>query len=188
MTASYTFSARATCTYTLDAVLPLRLPVSRVYALAHHIHNTRGLAVNKPFPCHRDPDLFFAGNPEYEEDRSGTWVGLVRQATRLSALARTICLRECPLAQQRVCAQNALDNKEAYGVWAGVQLPGGQSRKIPMLEEKRAVLRRIAAGDINPSQLPDNAALLNNPDAPTICSRPGWIPQPDTAAVTADIA
>jgi WhiB family redox-sensing transcriptional regulator len=113
----------------------------------------------------------------------------LRRASDQSALARTMCLRECPLAQQRICAQSALDNGEEWGVWAGVQLSGGQSRKKPELAEKREILRRIAVGEINSRQLYDNAALLaKTEDATPLIRRPGWIPLPDTATATADIA
>jgi WhiB family redox-sensing transcriptional regulator len=46
------------------------------------------------------------------------------------------------------------------GVWAGVKLPGGQHRKRDQLARAHDVLRRIAAGEINSRQLPENAALL----------------------------
>jgi WhiB family redox-sensing transcriptional regulator len=47
-----------------------------------------------------------------------------------------------------------------YGVWAGVKLPGGQYRKREQLAKAHDVLRRIAAGEINARQLPENSALL----------------------------
>lgn len=47
-----------------------------------------------------------------------------------------------------------------YGVWAGVKLPGGQYRKREQLAQAHEVLRRIAAGEINARELPENAALL----------------------------
>ncbi|WP_306237553.1 MULTISPECIES: hypothetical protein [Mycobacterium] len=46
------------------------------------------------------------------------------------------------------------------GVWAGVKLPGGQYRKREQLAHAHEVLRRIAAGEINARELPENAALL----------------------------
>jgi WhiB family redox-sensing transcriptional regulator len=46
------------------------------------------------------------------------------------------------------------------GVWAGVKLPGGQHRKRDQLARAHDVLGRIAAGEINSRQLPENAALL----------------------------
>jgi hypothetical protein len=49
---------------------------------------------------------------------------------------------------------------EEYGVWAGVKLPGGQYRKREQLARAHAILRRIAAGEVNSRQLPENAALL----------------------------
>jgi WhiB family transcriptional regulator, redox-sensing transcriptional regulator len=45
-------------------------------------------------------------------------------------------------------------------VWAGIKLPGGQYRKREQLAQAHAVLRRIAAGEINARELPENAALL----------------------------
>jgi WhiB family redox-sensing transcriptional regulator len=64
------------------------------------------------------------------------------------------------LAQQRRCAQHAITHREEYGVWAGVKLPGGQHRKRDQLARAHDVLGRIAAGEINSRQLPENAALL----------------------------
>jgi WhiB family redox-sensing transcriptional regulator len=46
------------------------------------------------------------------------------------------------------------------GVWAGVKLPGGQYRKREQLARAHDILRRIAAGEINSRQLPENATLL----------------------------
>ena len=45
-------------------------------------------------------------------------------------------------------------------MWAGVKLPGGQYRKREQLARAHDVLRRIAAGEITPRELPENAALL----------------------------
>jgi WhiB family transcriptional regulator, redox-sensing transcriptional regulator len=45
-------------------------------------------------------------------------------------------------------------------MWAGVKLPGGQYRKREQLAAAHDVLRRIAVGEINSRQVPDNAALL----------------------------
>lgn len=41
-----------------------------------------------------------------------------------------------------------------------MKLPGGQYRKREQLARAHEVLRRIAAGEINARQLPENAALL----------------------------
>ena len=54
----------------------------------------------------------------------------------------------------------AVENREEYGVWAGVKLPGGQYRKREQLAERTPRLRRIAAGEISSRQLAENAALL----------------------------
>jgi WhiB family redox-sensing transcriptional regulator len=47
-------------------------------------------------------------------------------------------------------------------MWAGVKLPGGQYRKRHQLANAHQILRQIAAGEINPRQLPENAALLEH--------------------------
>ena len=55
---------------------------------------------------------------------------------------------------------HALQLKAEYGVWAGVQLPGGQNRKIPQLLAKREILKGIADATINPRTHPSNTALI----------------------------
>lgn len=72
------------------------------------------------------------------------------------------------MAQQRLCARYAVENREEYGVWTGVKLPGGQYRKREQLAAAHDTLRRIAAGEINPRQLPDNAALLTRREGDTV--------------------
>jgi WhiB family redox-sensing transcriptional regulator len=67
-----------------------------------------------------------------------------------------------------LCARYAVENREEYGVWAGVKLPGGQYRKREQLAAAHDTLRRIAAGEINPRQLPDNAALLTRREGDTV--------------------
>ncbi len=73
-----------------------------------------------------------------------------------------------PTAQQRLCAQRAITHREEYGVWAGVKLPGGQYRKREQLAQAHEELRRIAAGEINARQLPENAALLARHESNTV--------------------
>src|SRR5579875_1073831 len=53
-------------------------------------------------------------------------------------------------------------------IWAGVKLPGGQYRKRDQLARAHDTLRRIAAGDINSRQLPENAALLTRREGDTV--------------------
>ena len=119
-------------------------------------------------PCSKDPDLFFGGHTEYVgQTRGGPSLAMKDRAKHQSDLARTQCLRHCPLAQQRACAQLALDSGAAYGVWAGVQLPGGQTRKIPALNAKREILAGIASGSIDPLTHSSNADILAN-DAVTL--------------------
>ncbi|HET9876868.1 MAG TPA: WhiB family transcriptional regulator [Mycobacterium sp.] len=107
-------------------------------------------------PCSTNPDLWFG----YADDDATDGAAKARVYEQSAAEARLICLRHCPLEQQRRCAALAVERGEEYGVWAGVKLPGGQYRKREELARVRLVLRRIAAGEINPRELPENAALL----------------------------
>jgi WhiB family transcriptional regulator, redox-sensing transcriptional regulator len=107
-------------------------------------------------PCTANPELWFG----YPDDDGGDGAAKARAYERSATEARIQCLRRCPLAQQRQCAQRAIKHREEYGVWAGVKLPGGQYRKREQLARAHEILRRIAAGEINSRQLPENAALL----------------------------
>lgn len=109
-----------------------------------------------PPPCSTNPELFFG----YGDDDDTDGAAKARAYEQSSAAARLICLRLCPLEQQRRCAALAVERGEQYGVWAGVKLPGGQYRKREDLARAHTVLRSIAAGEINPRELPENAALL----------------------------
>jgi WhiB family redox-sensing transcriptional regulator len=108
------------------------------------------------YPCSINPDLWFG----YNDDDGGDGAAKARAYEQSATEARLLCLRRCPLAQQRRCAGYAVEHGEEYGVWAGVKLPGGQYRKRHQLAQAHAVLRRIAAGEINSRQLPENSALL----------------------------
>lgn len=114
-------------------------------------------------PCATNPDLWFG----YADDDAADGAAKARAYEQAATEARLICLRHCPLAQQRRCAALAVERGEEYGVWAGVKLPGGQHRKRAELAAAHAVLRRIAAGEINPRELPENAALLARHEAAT---------------------
>lgn len=107
-------------------------------------------------PCAANPDLWFG----YGDDDAADGAAKARVYEQSAVEARLICLRRCPLIQQRRCAALAVECGEEYGVWAGVKLPGGQYRKREDLSRTRAILRRIAAGEINPRELPENTALL----------------------------
>jgi WhiB family redox-sensing transcriptional regulator len=107
-------------------------------------------------PCAANPELWFG----YPDDDEGDGAAKARAYERSATEARVECLRRCPLAQQRRCAQYAIAHREEYGVWAGVKLPGGQYRKRHQLARAHDILRRIAAGEISSRQLPENAALL----------------------------
>lgn len=108
-------------------------------------------------PCSADPDMWFG----YADDDASDGAAKARAYEQSATRARTICLRRCPLAQQRRCAGQAAAAGEEYGVWAGVKLPGGQYRKRHELAHAHAVLRQIAAGLITPRQLPENIELLS---------------------------
>ena len=107
-------------------------------------------------PCSTDPDLWFG----YSDDDASDGAAKARVYEQSATRARTICLRQCPLAQQRRCARQAVEASEEYGVWAGVKLPGGQYRKRHQLAHAHEVLQRIADGVVNPRELPDSADLL----------------------------
>lgn len=107
-------------------------------------------------PCSSNPELFFG----YPDDDGTDGAAKARAWEQSSVEARLICLRRCPLAQQRRCAALAVERGEEYGAWAGIKLPGGQYRKRAELARAHEVLRAIAAGEINPRELPENQALL----------------------------
>lgn len=103
-----------------------------------------------PKPCSGKTALFFGGHIEYEEGQVGGPPKPRRlQAESQSIQARRLCM-QCPLATLRECAQFALDSDNEYGVWAGVQLPGHQTRKAAELAEQRELLQGIADGSIDP--------------------------------------
>lgn len=112
-------------------------------------------------PCSADPDLWFG----YCDDDQGAGATKARSYETASIEARTLCLRRCPLAQQRRCAQHAVDAGVEFGVWAGIKLPGGQYRKRGELARAHDLLQRIADGEIAPRELPENAALLERRQA-----------------------
>jgi WhiB family transcriptional regulator, redox-sensing transcriptional regulator len=107
-------------------------------------------------PCAANPDLWFG----YNDDDGADGAAKARAYETASIEARTICLRRCPLASQRLCAALAVQQGEEYGVWAGVKLPGGQYRKREELAQAHETLRRIADGELSPREVPENAALL----------------------------
>ena len=113
-------------------------------------------------PCTTDPDLWFG----YCDDDNADGIAKSRVYEAAALTARTLCLRRCPLAQQRRCAAYALEGQEAFGVWAGVKLPGGQWRQRHELDRARGLLRRIAAGEVTPREIPENAALLRRGGGP----------------------
>lgn len=51
-----------------------------------------------------------------------------------------------------------------------MKLPGGQYRKREQLAHAHEVLRRIASGEINSRQLPENAALLARHEHETVAA------------------
>lgn len=113
-------------------------------------------------PCSTDPDLWFG----YADDDASDGAAKARVYEQSATKARTLCLRHCPLAQQRQCARLAVEGGEEYGVWAGVKLPGGQYRKRHQLARAHVVLRQIADGLLNPRELPESAELLSRSETP----------------------
>jgi WhiB family redox-sensing transcriptional regulator len=112
-------------------------------------------------PCSAEPELWFG----YADDDASDGAAKARVYEQSATKARMICLRRCPLAEQRDCARQAIAAGEEYGVWAGVKLPGGQYRKRHELAHAHEVLRNIAAGVINPRELPESAELLSRSEA-----------------------
>ena len=112
-------------------------------------------------PCSTEPELWFG----YADDDASDGAAKARVYEQAATKARAICLRRCPLAQQRQCARQAVEAGEEYGVWAGVKLPGGQYRKRNQLAHAREVLRKIADGVINPRELPESVDLLSRAEA-----------------------
>jgi WhiB family redox-sensing transcriptional regulator len=112
-------------------------------------------------PCSTEPELWFG----YTDDDSSDGAAKARVYEQSATRARTICLRRCPLAEQRDCARQAIEVGEEYGVWAGVKLPGGQYRKRHELAHAHEVLRNIADGIINPRELPESVELLSRSEA-----------------------
>ena len=116
------------------------------------------------YPCSVNPELWFG----YPDNDDGDGAAKARAYEQSATEARLLCLRRCPLAQQRLCARRAVEHREEYGVWAGVKLPGGQYRKRQQLARAHDILRRIAAGEISSRQLPDNAELLARRERDTV--------------------
>jgi WhiB family transcriptional regulator, redox-sensing transcriptional regulator len=114
-------------------------------------------------PCAANPDLWFGYSDDDGTDKDGTAKARAYETAAIEA--RALCLRRCPLAQQRRCARLAIEQDEEYGVWAAVKLPGGQYRKRDELARAHETLRRIADGEVNPRELPENAALLERREA-----------------------
>jgi WhiB family transcriptional regulator, redox-sensing transcriptional regulator len=133
-----------------------------MYTLLHTFKAEGDLLMGHP--CSVNPELWFG----YADDDGGDGAAKARAYEQSATEARLLCLRRCPLAQQRLCARYAVENREEYGVWAGVKLPGGQYRKREQLAAAHATLRQIAAGEINSRQLPDNAALLARREGDTV--------------------
>ena len=59
-------------------------------------------------PCSSEPDLWFG----YSDDDTSDGAAKARVYEQSATRARMICLRRCPLAQQRKCAARAVDAKE----------------------------------------------------------------------------
>lgn len=93
-------------------------------------------------PCADDPDAWFG----YENGHHGKRTVEERRGIER---AKRLCARECPLAQRRQCAKEALDSGAEYGIWAGVELMLHKSlarERHAKLAVAREQLRRIAYG------------------------------------------
>lgn len=128
--------------------------------MSHQDHGyTQELASNLK-PCSGQTQIFFGGHTEHEDgERGGPTKQLLTRAKSQSIQARRLCM-QCPAATLRACAQFALDNDDEYGVWAGVQLPGHQTRKAAELAEQRKLLAKIANGSIDPYTHESNEELF----------------------------
>lgn len=138
-------------------------------------------------PCTGHTKLFFGGHNEYEDgERGGPRKEQMLAAEANSRRARKLCM-QCPIAKMRTCAQFALDTDNAWGVWAGVQLPGNQTRKIPVLMQQRELLLGIADGSIDPYTHESNADLFEPHDDQLVLfpTQPDRAPAADVAPVRA---
>lgn len=143
-------------------------PATDIYAFAYVSFNKEAGTCHT---CATDPELWFG----YPDDDGSDGAAKARAYERSATQARIQCLRRCPLLQQRRCAQHAVEHRVEYGVWAGIKLPGGQYRKREQLAAAHDVLRRIAGGEINSRQLPDNAALLARNEGLEVTPVPGVV-------------
>lgn len=141
-----------------------------------------------PKPCTGHEKLFFGGHNEYKDgERGGPRKEQMLAAAANSRRARRLCM-QCPLATMRTCAQFALDTDNEYGVWASVQLPGGQTRKLPELIAQRDLLAAIADGSIDPYTHDSNADLFEPHDDDQLVlfpTQPDRAPAADITAVRA---
>lgn len=69
-------------------------------------------ASNMANPCTSNPELWFG----YPDDDGGDGAAKARVYERSAIEARVQCLRRCPLAQQRLCAEWAIKHQEEYGL------------------------------------------------------------------------
>ncbi|BCI92407.1 transcriptional regulator WhiB [Mycobacterium kansasii] len=99
-------------------------------------------------PCTGNPELWFG----YPDDDSGDGAAKARAYERSATEARIQCLRRCPLAQQRLCAERAVKYREEYGVWAGVKLPGASTAS----GRNWLRLTRYCGGSPPARSMPDN--------------------------------
>ena len=104
-------------------------------------------------PCTANPELWFG----YPDDDGGDGAAKARAYERSATEARIQCLRRCPLAQQRQCAQRAIKHREEYGVWAGVKLPG---RPVPQARTARPGPRRSCAVSPPAKSTPDSSPKM----------------------------
>ena len=106
-------------------------------------------------PCGDNPDLWFGFN----DDDSTDGTAKARAYERSAVEARTLCLRRCPLAAQRVCAVGRRAGSEEYGVWAESNCPAVSTESV---SSWRRPTRHCGGSPTARStrEIPENAALL----------------------------
>ncbi len=70
-------------------------------------------------PCQQDPEMWFGIGSKHCGPRTP-------DETDAAEHAKQLCVQECPAAERRRCARQALQSGERHGIWAGVELPHGK--------------------------------------------------------------
>lgn len=88
-------------------------------------------------PCQRNPDAWYG----YEMQRGS------RTASHQEKIdqAKLLCNTQCPVAELRRCAAEALRVRAKHGIWAGVELPGLKVQRGAALNAARQELEAKAS-------------------------------------------